>query len=153
MPSVRPLVPHQDVRPEQSDGAKLLGQRNLTRSGWPGLSREDPTTASATAVGGQGGWHGQLRPRLGHGVNTSCPFRKSFTTPGVVSPYGITIGTGGGLAKRTSSCVPVSVLAASPFASRRQPRRGSQVKRFLVEEGIGTDREFRAIFDREGGAT
>ena len=44
-------------------------------------------------------------------------------------------------------------LAASPFASRRRPRRGSQVKRFLVEEGIGTDREFRAIFDRKGGAT
>ena len=44
---MRPLVPHQDVRPESSDGAKLLGQRNLTRSGWPGLSREDPTTAMA----------------------------------------------------------------------------------------------------------
>jgi hypothetical protein len=32
-PSVRPLVPYQDVRPEQSDGAKLLGQRILTL-GW-----------------------------------------------------------------------------------------------------------------------
>ena len=56
-----------------------------------------------------------------------------------------------------ANCVPVSdtlsILAASPFASRRRPRRGSQVKRFLVEEGIGTDREFSAIFDREGGAT
>ena len=36
-PSVRPLVPYQDVRPEQSGGAKLLGQRILTRTGWPGL--------------------------------------------------------------------------------------------------------------------
>ena len=37
---------------------ELLGQRNLTHPGWPGFSLESPTTASAKAVGGQGGWHG-----------------------------------------------------------------------------------------------
>jgi hypothetical protein len=50
--------PYQDVRPEQSVGAKLLGQRNLTLAGWSGIPRGRPTTASVTAVGGQGGWHG-----------------------------------------------------------------------------------------------
>ncbi|MFI5386899.1 MAG: hypothetical protein ACHQ50_12360 [Fimbriimonadales bacterium] len=54
---MRPLVPYQDVRPEQSDGAKLLGQRILTL-GWPDIPRGNPTTANAKAVGGQGGWHG-----------------------------------------------------------------------------------------------
>lgn len=47
---MRPLVPHQDVRPEKSDGAKLLGQRNLTL-GWSDIPRGNPATANAKAVG------------------------------------------------------------------------------------------------------
>ena len=50
--------PYQDVRSEQSGGAKLLGQRNLTLPGWSVFPRERPSTASVKAVGGQGGWHG-----------------------------------------------------------------------------------------------
>jgi hypothetical protein len=34
--------PYQDVRPEQSDGAKLLGQRNLTPIGVAGTLARGP---------------------------------------------------------------------------------------------------------------
>jgi hypothetical protein len=54
--------------------------------------------------------------------DTRCPFRKSLTSPRVVTPCLVTVGTGGGLTKRTSSVMRPKSVRGDRLSSIPTPR-------------------------------